>query len=237
MIAVATNPEKQEEKREDYANKIKGLNTTGMIFLHDRMVIVSSALNEEQSMEYSNLLAFNIEGKPQFLQILETRNLLPYYLLFFFTILIYLFIIYIISNLIDALVLGAIGYLFARLVRLRLRYKATFNIGVYALTLPIILNLIYIIVNTFTGFEIKYFQWMYEAISYVYVAVAILMIKTEIINQRIQLIKLQEIQAQVSKEAEEKIPEKPEDEKKEDKKDEKKEEENKTGEEPEGSNA
>ena len=177
MVAIVTDAEKQEAKREEYTNKIKGLNTTGMIFLKDRMVIVSSALNEEQSIEYSNLLAFNIEGKSQFLQILETRNLLPYYLLFFFTILIYLFIIYIISNLIDALMLGVIGYLFSRLIKLRLRYKATFNIGVYALTLPIILNLIYIIVNTFVGFEIKYFQWMYEAISYVYVAVAILMIK------------------------------------------------------------
>ena len=94
MVAIVTDAEKQEEKREEYTNKIKGLNTTGMIFLKDRMVIVSSALNEEQSIEYSNLLAFNIEGKSQFLQILETRNLLPYYLLFFFTILIYLFIIY-----------------------------------------------------------------------------------------------------------------------------------------------
>ena len=201
------------------------------------MVIVSSVLNEEQSIEYSNLLAFNIEGKSQFLQMLDARNLLSYYLLFFFTILIYLFIIYIISNIIDAIVLGAIGYLFARLVKLRLKYKATFNIGVYALTLPIILNLLYIIVNTFVGFEIKYFQWMYEAISYIYVAVAILMIKTEIINQRIQLIKLKEIQEQVAKEAEEKIPDKPKEEKKEEKKDEQNEEENKTGEAPEGSNA
>ena len=60
MVAIVTDAEKQEEKREEYTNKIKGLNTTGMIFLKDRMVIVSSALNEEQSIEYSNLLAFNI---------------------------------------------------------------------------------------------------------------------------------------------------------------------------------
>ena len=71
MVVIVTDAEKQEEKREEYTNKIKGLNTTGMIFLKDRMVIVSSALNEEQSIEYSNLLAFNIEGKSQFLQILE----------------------------------------------------------------------------------------------------------------------------------------------------------------------
>ena len=52
MVAIVTDAEKQEEKREEYTNKIKGLNTTGMIFLKDRMVIVSSALNEEQSLQY-----------------------------------------------------------------------------------------------------------------------------------------------------------------------------------------
>ena len=99
------------------------------------------------------------------------------------------------------------------------------------------LNLLYLIINTFTGFEVEYFQWMYTSISYIYVAVAILMIKTEIIHQRMQLIKLKEIQEQVAKEAEEKIPDKPKEEKKEEKKDEQNEEENKTGEAPEGSNA
>jgi len=90
-------------------------------------------------------------------------------------------------------------------MKLRLRYKATFSLGAHAITLPVILNLIYVIINTYTGFTINNFQWMYTSISYIYVVVAILMIKTEIINQRIQLIKLQEIQAQVAKEAEEKI--------------------------------
>lgn len=148
--------------------------------------------------------------------------------------------IYIISNFIDILILGVLGYLFGRIVRLRLKYKATFNIGTYALTLPIILNLIYIIVNTFTGFEIKYFNIMYTSISYIYVAVAILMIKAEIISQKIQLIRIKQIQKQVSEEAEEKIPdekdEKGQEEKKEKEKDNK--EKGKTaGEEPEGSNA
>ena len=146
---------------------------------------------------------------------------------------IYLFTVYVTTNLVDAVILGALGYIFARIVKLRLKYKATFNIGIYALTLPIILNLIYMLVNVFTGFEIRYFQWMYTSIAYIYVVVAILMIKTEIINQRMQLIKIKEIQEQVAKEAEEEIPKE-----KEEEKEEKKEEKEKTsGEEPEGSNA
>lgn len=154
------------------------------------------------------------------------------------TIFIYLLIVYLASNLVDAIVLGALGYLFSRIMRLRLRFKATFNIGAYALTLPILLNIIYIIVNTFTGFTINYFQWMYTTISYIYVVAAILMIKTEIINQRIQLIKLQQIQEQAAKEAEEN--ENKEEENQQDKKDEEnkeKEHKEETDGEPEGSNA
>ena len=66
---------------------------------------------------------------------------------------------------------------------------------------------------------------MYTTISYIYVAVAILMIKTEIINQRIQLIRLQKIQEKVAKEEQIDI-EKPKEKK-----------EKGEGEQPEGSNA
>lgn len=158
------------------------------------------------------------------------------YVFFFITMFIYLFMVYFASNIVDIMVLATLGYLLARILKLRLRFKATFNIGVYALTLPMILNLMYIAVNTFTGFEIKYFQWMYEAIAYIYVAVAILMIKTEIINQKIQLIRLAEIQEQTVKEEQEK--EQVEEKKEEKKQKEDEEEKEKTsGEQPEGSNA
>ncbi len=208
-----------------------------MLFLKDKAVVTSNLLAGEESIYYSNLLDTNIENKEEMLNLINGRNITYFYVAFFFTMLIYLLVIYIFSNMIDALVLGMLGYLFARLMKLRLKFKATFNIGIYALTLPIILNLIYIIVNTFTGFEIKYFQWMYEAISYIYVIVAILMIKTEIINQKIQLIKLQEIQEQVAKEAEEKEQKEEEKKEKEEKENEEPKEEKTSGEEPEGSNA
>lgn len=212
----------------------------GVLLLSDRAVIVSNILTNEESMPYSGIFTSNIEGKEELLNIISIENMISAYLVYGVSIIIYLFVVYVLSNIIDVIILGALGYLFARIVKLRLKYKATFNIGIYALTLPIILNLIYIIVNTFTGFEIRYFQWMYTSISYIYVAVAILMIKTEIINQRIQLIKLREIQEQATKEAEERQDnEEPKQEKEEKKKqdEEEKEEKKGTGEEPEGSNA
>lgn len=204
------------------------------------MVAYSSALGSENTMPYSSFLSTNIDSKEDLLNMFSTSNLVSIYIFMFIAIFIYLLIAYFISNMIDAVILGVIGYLFARIVKLKLRYKATFNIGIYALTLPIALNLIYIIVNTFTSFEIKHFQWMYTTISYIYVAVAILMIKTEIINQRIQLIRIKQMQEKVAKEAEENTKEKEKEDKKEEpKKDEKEEEEKESsqGKEPGCSNA
>ena len=66
--------------------------------------------------------------------------------------------------------------------------------------MPILLNLIYILVNTFTGFTIQYFQWMYTTISYIYVIVAILIIKTDLINRQFELMKIIEEQEKVKEE-------------------------------------
>ena len=221
---------------EEYMEKIN-LYNMGILLLKDKAIVSSEFLLEDEEFSYSKVFSENIENKEEIIGLISGNNALEIYALFFVTILIYLFVIYFTSNLIDGLILGVLGYLFARIVKLRLVYKATYNIGLHALTLPIVLNLIYILVNTFTSFTISHFQWMYTTISYIYVAVAILMIKTEIINQRIQLIRLQKIQEKVAKEEQIDI-EKPKEKEKEDKNEEEKEKKEKgEGEQPEGSNA
>ncbi len=231
IVDTSENPNKDE-----YMQKIKAYGT-GILLLSDRMVIESKTLTSQEEVYYSNIFSFDIKDKEAFISLLDGRNLMYFNIVFFITMFIYLIVVYIVSNLVDAVILGALGYLFARIMKIRLKYKATFNIGIHAITLPLILNMIYIIVNIFTGFEIQYFQWMYTSISYIYVVVAILMIKTEIINQKIQLIRLKEIQNKAAKEEnldrEEKEPKeenKGNDEKEKEKEDDK-------GETPEGSNA
>ncbi len=225
---------------EKYLEKIN-IYDTGILILKDKITISNNLLTQNQSMYYSNIFTDDIESKEEFINLISGNNMAYTYLLFFTTIFIYLFVIYLSSNLVDGVVLGVLGYLFARIVRLKLKFKATFNIGLHAMTLSILLNLIYIIVNTFTNFTITYFGWMYTTISYIYVAVAILMIKTEIINQKIQLIKLEKMQQQVAKEEtiNDQEPENKEKKEKEDaglrRDDSKKEKED--GEQPEGSNA
>ena len=89
------------------------------------------------------------------------------------------------------------------------------------------------IINMLTGFEIQYFRVMYNAIAYIYVVTAILMIRAEMIKQQIELVKLAEEQKKVKEELEqrqkeekEKEEQKKKEEKPKDKKKEKKEEDN-----------
>lgn len=226
----------KEGAEERYQEKLKAYDM-GILVLSDKIVIKSNLLNEQEDLYYSNLFAINLEGKEAFLELIQGQAFFYEMIAFSIILVIYLFFVYILSNVIDVLILGTLGYLFARIMRIRLRYKATFNIGAHAITLPLILNASYLIVNLCIGFEIRYFQWMYTSISYIYVVVAILMIKTEIINQRIELMKLKEIQEKEAKEVEEKEPEEPREEKPKEKKEEEEKEEESSGEEPEGSNA
>ncbi len=165
------------------------------------------------------------------------------YAVFFIVIFLSILTIYFFSTIINVVMLGILAFIVARIVGMRLKFQSSFNIGVYSLTLPIILQIIYLVINLLTGFEIKYFQWMYTTISYIYVVVAILMIKTQFINQQRELIRIQleqqkireEMQEQENEDKEEKKDDK--EEKKEDEKEKEDSKDNNVGEAPEGTNA
>lgn len=87
------------------------------------------------------------------------------------------FIMYTLIFLMDIILLSILAWILVKLYGMKLSYKNSFNIAVYALTLPIILELIYLILNLTTGFTIKYFDVMYNLISYVYMFAVIFIIK------------------------------------------------------------
>ena len=156
----------------------------------------------------------------------------------------YMFIIFLSTVLIDMFLLSILAYIVTRISGLRLKISAVYNIASYALTLPIILNIIYAIVNTITGFTIQYFQIMYTAIASIYVVTAILMIKSDVIKRQLELNKIIEEQERVRqelKQKEEEEKEKAEEERRrrerEKQKKKEREKEGNVGEEPEGDNA
>ena len=114
--------------------------------------------------------------------------------------LIYLYMIYLASTFVDVIILSFLGYLTTKLTGLRICYSALFNMGIYAITLSVLLNMLYLIIYTFTGFVIEYFQVMYTAISYIYIVTAILLIKSDLIKKQMELMKIQEEQEKIREE-------------------------------------
>ena len=151
------------------------------------------------------------------------------YIVYGLALVIYLFISYFISTLIDVLMLSLFGLITSIIAKIQMRYRAIFNMSVYAITLSTILQLIYSLVTLFTDFNIKYFDFMYSAISFVCLAAAIFMIKSDFIKQQIEMMKVIEIKKQEQQEEQK--------EKKEEKKEEEKEEKESPDIEGQGSNA
>ena len=109
----------------------------------------------------------------------EKYNLLSYIFIYLF---ITVFTIYFITTLINVLALSVLGLLVTRIVRLPIKYSAVFSMAASAISLSVILNLIYIIVNVLTGFTMEYFQIMYTLISYIYMISAILIMRSNLIR-------------------------------------------------------
>ena len=237
-----------DEQIEQYRTDLNDLNS-GIILLKDKILIKNEMLTAITETTYTDILSqYNITN-------LDKQSVLDYiyanqsqvYISVAIVEFIYMFAIYLTSILMDTLVLALLGLIVSRIAGMKIKFSACFSMGVHALTLPIILNILYIILNAFTGYTIKYFQIMYTAISYIYMVAAILIIKSDYIKRQMELDKLKSEQEKVRaeldrhKEEDRKEEEKRKEEKKEQKEKESDEEAGKqndsdTGEKPEGSN-
>lgn len=225
-----------KEKLDRYEN--------GIVFSKDSVTLKNvSGTNTYSYSSIVDLYGIQDFNKKDIESYLTNKNVYSFYLSIFMVMFIYMYIIYLITTLIDALMLAVFGILSSRLSRIPLKFSVIYKMSLYALTLPIILNIIYIIINAATGFTIEYFDWMYSAISFIYLITAILIIKDNMIKQQMELLKLEEERKRIREEEkrkEEEEKEKQEQEKREKekekqkKKDNKKEEKNKQEPAPEG---
>ncbi|MEE1389157.1 MAG: DUF1189 domain-containing protein [Clostridia bacterium] len=233
LIVDSENTDLTEEQNGQYQRIIA--------FYKDRMVM--KTMDTKTSMTYEDISKNqNINGlsKQQILDYANSNEMLVIYSIFFVVTIIFVFIAYSIQILLDIFLLSIIGLIMSKIAAVKLKYKEVFNMSIYALTLSIVLYLIYICVNISTGFTIKYFDLAYQIISYIYIVTAILMIKSDLIKQQIEVGKIIEEQKKVreEKKQEDNEEEKPKEDKKEKKeKKEKKDKEEKEPENPEGSQA
>ena len=248
LILINTN-DINEEEIDSYIKDIEKYNT-GLIFLKDKIIANMGTGTIQYSYEkLADMYSIGNMTKQDMLNYFTGTNLVMLYIAIFVMSFIWLFIAYITSTLFDSLILGTIGYITSLILRLRIKFVAMLKIAIHALTLPIILNLCYILLQTLFNFEIKYFEVMYIAVAYIYIITAILMIKSDLIKRGQELTKIieeeQKIKEQLEREQEEQRQKEEEEKKnKEEKKEKKKEKEQKNddgednlGAEPQGGNA
>lgn len=245
-IVIDPTADTAEQKEKDKTdNSMEGI----IVFLFkDEIVLVGKTSESDKTAEqvytYSNFIqsytgtdiqSFN---KTDFTNYLTSERMIPFYTRYGLSIFIYLLIMNVIYALLDAFEIAILGWITGLLAKIKIKFSALYSMAAYALTLPIFLNIIYIIINYFTTFSIKYFQVAYIAIAYIYLAATIFILKDDLIRKLQEVEKVREEQKNVKEEIkeQEKKKEEPEEKKQED--DEKKEQkEDDEGEEPQGSEA
>lgn len=232
-VIVDTEISSDDTKVNEYITEMSKYEN-GVMFLKDKMILQLDGLSGQATYLYEELNANGLGEitKQGIEETLNNTNISTIYAVFFISIAIYMFIIYLISTCIETFFIAILGYLTARIVGVKLKASQTYNMSVYAITLSVLLNAIYVLLKLTTGFNIEYFSIMYTTIPYIYIITAILMIRSELMKQQVEIGKIEKVQKIVKKELKE---EKEKEKKKEDKKEEKK--ENNGGEQPEGSEA
>ena len=191
-----------EDATVKYEEEIKQ-STVAVLMLKDKVIMTSNGTAGQVMYNYSDLTtAYGLTEftKQDLINYIDGMNVVSIYSSVYLMIFVYLFIAYFISIFVDVLILSLLVFLVSRMTRIRLKFAPSFNIASHAITLPVLLNLIYVIVNLLTGFTVKYFGVMYNTISYIYIVVAILMIKTDFINRQLELIKIAQEQEKVRQE-------------------------------------
>ena len=165
-------------------------NSEYIIVLNKDGVKIQTPTNQKIIKSYKELkeqYKISIESKRDIINLANNNELL---LAIFVVMLIPLFITFFASTLLDVLALSLIGVIVKRLIRLPLNYSAIFGMSASAITLPIILNLIYLILNLIYGFEMEYFQVMYTIIAYIYLIAALIIMKANLVKNKIMIARI-----------------------------------------------
>lgn len=95
-----------------------------------------------------------------------------------------------------AVLTSFIGWINLVFLRIKMKYSKLFTLSIYASTLSIILTVVYTMLNAFAGVYIDMFDYLSILIAYIYITAVIYMIRSDLIKQQIELIRIATIQAE-----------------------------------------
>lgn len=187
----------EAENTDKYKEEIESYDGDYILALKNKLVVATSSAQTE--VNYSELMANNniTEINKDTLINLYESNKTQINVAIYITIFIITYFMYTLSAIIDALALSLLVIIISKMAKIPLKYSQTLTIAISALTLPIIINIIYSCANILSGFYMPYFQIMYTLISYIYIVAVILIMRSDLIKKK-QLIKatieIQELQ-------------------------------------------
>lgn len=229
VLIIADTKDLDETKINEYKDKIN-LYDIVVLVLKDKVYLKNSyagtGLQEIPMSDIGSIYGKNEFTKQDIVNDINSINMISLCISLAFTVFLGFFITYLIMSILDIIILALLSNIVAMLLRVRMKVSALVNISVHAMTLPIILLLIYAIVLMTTGFEIKYFNIMYRGIAYIYVITAVFLIRQNLIKQQMELTTIVQKQKELKQQLEEKEKEQQEPKEKDEQKDKKEDESN-----------
>ena len=95
-----------------------------------------------------------------------------------------------------AVITSFIGWIDLVFLRIKMKYSKLFTLSIYASTLSVILTVAYTTLNAFGGVYIDMFDYLSILIAYIYITAVIYMIRSDLIKQQIELIRIATVQAE-----------------------------------------
>lgn len=207
---IVDTKERTEEEINQYTNSLNEAGN-GVVVLKDKIIIKNESITGTITYAYQDILGqigITEFTKQDVINFASSSQMIQLYLSLFITMFMYAFVMYFLNTLTYVLVVSLFGSIANLVTKLRMRYAAIFNMAVYAITLSTLLNILYVGVNIWIPFGIKYFEVMYISVAVVYLVAAIFMIKADWIKRQGEIVEIQEVQKQVKEEIEQKEREK-----------------------------
>ena len=186
IVIVNTKEGITPEEVKKYSDEKIGQNT-GIIILRDSIVYKENAAGEYRETTYKSLA--NTYGLPEtmdrdtLISKINDQDLEEFFKNFDMNMIKAGLILYGMNYLmeigLEIVLLAVVGYLTGKIFRLIITLSDGYKIAIHALTLPITLLIIYTIVNGFTDFVIDGFTPVYLIISYIYVVVALILMRDD----------------------------------------------------------
>ena len=184
FLIILTNSENySEDEIRDFDGIVLTFTKNNLLFKQQN----STSIINKSYEELNNTIDISQINKEYLVNMTKGENAYTILANIFAVIFISTFLTYFLTSVLDTIALSLLGFIVSRLIRILFKYRALYSFSISAITLPVILNAIYMVINMFTGFVIPYFQIMYTLISYVYLIAALLIMRSEIIKKKVQI--------------------------------------------------